>query len=176
MLNCVFAKNFNEVKQLAGRYYDGTSAYKIEQYEIYTQQVHQKQEAQKKNRSRQSILSRKKLVAVVSGVFVVAVLFLYLNVVLMQTSAQFAAVTRELDDMKMRNAELAFDVASGVDLAVVEAKAKNEYGMQRPESHQNVYVDVKQSDYAEAFTASESRPGIVDSMIDSLKAFLAYIG
>ena len=76
----------------------------------------------------------------------------------------------------MRKAQLAFDVASGGDLAVVEAKAKNEYGMQRPESHQNVYVDVKQSDYAEAFTASESRPGIVDSMIDSLKAFLAYIG
>ena len=161
---------------MTGRYYDGTSAYKIEQYEIYTQHAQQKQEAQKKKRSAKSAVSRKKLVAVASGVFVVAVLFLYLNVVLMQTSAQFAAVTRELDDMKMRNAQLAFDVASGVDLAVVEAKAKNEYGMQRPESHQNVYVDVRQSDYAEAFTASESRLGIVDSMINNLKAFLAYVG
>lgn len=161
---------------MTGRYYDGTSAYKIEQYEIYTQQAEHKQEAKKKKRSAQSVIVRKKLVAAVCGVFVVAVLFLYLNVVLMQTSAQFAAVTRELDDMKMRNAELAFDVASGVDLAVVEAKAKNEYGMQRPESHQNVYVDVKQSDYAEAFTATQTRPGIVDSMINSLKAFLAYVG
>lgn len=161
---------------MTGRYYDGTSAYKIEQYEIYTQQAEHKQEAKKKKRSAQSVIVRKKLVAAACGVFVVAVLFLYLNVVLMQTSAQFAAVTRELDDMKMRNAELAFDVASGVDLAVVEAKAKNEYGMQRPESHQNVYVDVKQSDYAEAFTATQTRPGIVDSMINSLKAFLAYVG
>ncbi|MBR2405040.1 MAG: hypothetical protein IKA95_05230 [Clostridia bacterium] len=161
---------------MTGRYYDGTSAYKIEQYEIYTQQAEHKQEAKRKKRSAQSVIVRKKLVAAVCGVFVVAVLFLYLNVVLMQTSAQFAAVTRELDDMKMRNAELAFDVASGVDLAVVEAKAKNEYGMQRPESHQNVYVDVKQSDYAEAFTATQTRPGIVDSMINSLKAFLAYVG
>ena len=139
-------------------------------------QAQQKQEAQKKKRSLQSVISRKKLVAIAGSVFVVAVLFLYLNVVLMQTSAQFAGVTRELEDMKMRNAQLAFDVASGVDLAVVEAKAKNEYGMQRPESHQNVYVDVRQSDYAEAFTASESRPGVVDSMIDNLKAFLAYVG
>ena len=161
---------------MTGRYYDGTSAYKIEQYEIYTQQAEHKQEAKKKKRSAQSVIVRKKLVAAACGVFVVAVLFLYLNVVLMQTSAQFAAVTRELDDMKMRNAELAFDVASGVDLAVVEAKAKNEYGMQRPESHQNVYVDVKQSDYAEAFAATQTRPGIVDSMINSLKAFLAYVG
>lgn len=161
---------------MSGRLYDGTSAYKIEEYEIYTKQTQQKQEQQKKSRRTKALINRKKLIAAASVVFVTAVAFLYLNVVLMQASSEYASLTKELEDMKMRNAQLSFDVAAGVDLAEVETKAKNEYGMQRPESHQNVYVDVVQNDYAESFTANDSKPGFVDRMIANLKAFLAYIG
>ena len=76
----------------------------------------------------------------------------------------------------MRNAQLAFDIASGVDLTFVETKAKTEFGMQRPESHQNVYVDVVQSDYIETFNPKSSDEGLLERMVMSFKSLLAYIG
>lgn len=161
---------------MTGNFYDGTSAYKIEQYYNYTNETTKKQEEKKDKRVRQSILTHKRLVVVTSVVFVVAIAFLYFNVVLIQTSARHDDLTRQLEDIRVRNTQLSFEIASGVDLAAVEAKAKNEFGMQQPESHQNVYVDVVQNDYAESFSVSDTKPGFVDTMITSLKAFLAYIG
>ena len=77
--------------------------------------------------------------------------------------------------MQVRNTQLAFDIESGIDLALVEEKAITEYGMQQPEGYQNVYVDVVQSDYTETYNATADT-GIIASVIDGLKAFLMYIG
>ena len=161
---------------MSAAYYIGTSAYKMEQYNSYTEKMQEKQEEKKRVKTMAKKLTRKKLILAFSAAVLVATAFLYLNVVLLQTSASYTSKVAQLEDLKMRNAQLSFDVASGVDLAVVEAKAKNEYGMQRPESHQNVYVKVCQNEYAETFTAPRTDAGFVERMITSLKAFLAYIG
>ena len=161
---------------MAGVYYNGTSAYKIEEYNTYTSSMHKKQEEKVQKQNVLKTANRKKMIMAISAVFVIAVLFLYLNVVLLQTSATYTLATAELEDIKMRNAQLEFDVASGVDLSVVETKAKTEFGMQRPESYQNVYVNVVQNDYAETFSTKGSGEGFVERMITSLKAFLTYIG
>ncbi len=157
-------------------YYDGTSAYKIEQYNSYTDTVQKKHEEKLERQNIQKLAVRKKLTVIISAVFAVAIAFLYLNVMLLQASATYSRATAELEDVKMRNAQLAFDIASGVDLKLVETKAKTEFGMQRPESHQNVYVDVVQSDYVETFNPKESNMGLVERAVMSFKSFLAYIG
>ena len=157
-------------------YYTGTSAYKMEQYNTYTEQMQEKQEKQSRLKSENKKNIRKKIISAFCAVMVVATLFLYLNVVLLQTSAAYNDKVAQLEDVKMRNAQLSFEIASGVDLALVETKAKTEYGMQRPESHQNVYVKVVQNEYAETFTSPKSEKGFVDRMITSLRAFVAYIG
>ena len=167
---------YNGVNYLSGVYYEGTSAYKIEEYYAYTSDMRKKQEEKVQKQNVSKTANRKKLIAAISAVFVIAIAFLYLNVVLLQTSAAYNLATAELEDIKMRNAQLSFDVASGVDLAVVEAKAKTQFGMQRPESYQNVYVNVVQNDYTETFTTKASNKGFVEHMITSLKAFLTYIG
>ncbi len=157
-------------------YYDGTSAYKIGQYNEYTSKAQKKQEEKLERQNVKRVANRKKLTAIISAVFIVSISFLYLNVMLLQASATYSRMTSELEDMKMRNAQLTFDIASGVDLNFVETKAKTEFGMQRPESHQNVYVDVVQSDYIETFNPKSSDEGFVQRMVMSFKSLLAYIG
>ncbi len=161
---------------LSGVYYDGTSAYKIEQYNEYTSKAQRKQEEKLEKQSVQKVATRKKLTVILSAVFVTAIAFLCLNVMLLQASATYSRSVDELEDIKMRNAQLAFDVASGIDLSLVETKAKTQFGMQRPESHQNVYVDVVQSDYVETFNPASSDKGFVERMVMSFKSLLAYIG
>jgi len=161
---------------LAGVNYDGTSAYKIEDYYAYTAQMEKKQAEKVQKQNVHKLANRKKVIMAVSAVFVIAAAFLYLNVVLLQASATYNMATTELEDIKMRNAQLEFDVASGVDLSAVEAKAKTQFGMQRPESYQNVYVNVMQNDYTETFTTKSSGKGFVEKAITSFKSFLTYIG
>jgi len=161
---------------LYSRLYDGTSAYKIEEYYNYTHKAEEKRQQNKKTVAKKAALNRKRFIMVASSVFAVAALFLFMNVVLIQTAATCDAKAKELEDIRVRNTQLSFEIASGIDLAAVEAKAKNEFGMQQPESHQNVYVDVVQSDYAETFSAPKSEKGALDGIISSLKSFLSYIG
>ena len=116
------------------------------------------------------------MIASFGAIFVIAIAFMSLNVALLQASATYESATKELEDIKMRNAQLSFDIASGVDLSVVETKAKTHFGMQKPESYQNVYVNVVQNDYTETFTSKGSGEGFVERMVTNLKAFLTYIG
>ena len=156
--------------------YSGTSAYKIDDYYEYTEKAAKKQEQKKNIRTGKMLAIRKKLVVATGVVFALAIAFLYSNVMLMRTASKYENLTSELDDIRVRNTQIAFEIASGIDLKVVEEKAKNEFGMQKPESHQNVYVEVVQSDYARSMKASEKSGGMLDRVVSSLKSFLAYIG
>jgi len=159
---------------MATRLYDGTSAYKIEEYYDYTQKAEEnKKEREAASKKRHSV-NFKRLSIVLSLVFVVAVAFLYTNSVLMETSSKVNKLNRELEDIRVRNTQVSFDIASGVDYKVVEQKAISEFGMQYPESYQNVYVDVVQNDYVEISQSSDNQ-GIIERMIASVQSFLAYI-
>ncbi len=156
-------------------FYDGTSAYKIDRYYDYAQEVRKKQDERKEKNHRQHILNIKRVSIVIGAVFAVAIAFLYVNAVLIQTSGEVTNLTRELEDMKVRNTQVAFDIASGVDYSVVEQKAISEFGMQHPESYQNVYVDVVQKDYVEVANPKEKGKGFVEGIISNVQSFLAYI-
>ncbi len=161
---------------MQSRLYDGTSAYKIDEYYEYAQSVSKKQEKQKNVRQGKLIATRKKMVVTVSVIFALSIAFLYSNVLLMRAASKYESLVSELDDIRVRNTQTAFEIASGIDLNKVEEKAKNEFGMQKPEAHQNVYVKVVQSDYAKSGVSSGTKSGVLNKMISSLKSFLAYIG
>ena len=156
--------------------YDGTSAYKIEEYDRYNQETQQKQEEKKRKSLKEAALVHKRAIIITATVFAIAIAFLYANVMLIQISSEYDELTATLDDIKVRNTQVSFEIASGIDLAVVEEKAITEFGMQQPESHQNVYVNVVQSDYAESMQQPVKHGDITDRMISGLKSFLAYIG
>ena len=160
---------------MAYKLYEGTSAYKIDEYYDYTRQAQEKQDQRKVSVKRRHAINIKRLSIVLGLVFAVATAFLYTNAVLMETSSKVNDLTDELEDIKVRNTQVSFDIVSGVDYNVVEQKAISEFGMQHPESYQNVYVDVVQSDYAEVANEKEQSRGFVEGLISGVQAFLAYI-
>jgi len=160
---------------VANRLYDGTSAYKIEEYESYLDRVQETHKTRKAQSVKPVVINHKKIMVITCIVFAIAVAFLYANVVLIQTATRHDNLVNDIQDMRDRNTQVSFEIASAVDLAEVEAKAKNEFGMQQPESHQNVYINVVQSDYSEAANAATHNQGAVEKMISGLKSFLSYI-
>ncbi len=160
---------------MANRLYDGTSAYKINEYDLYRETVEKRQEEKKEQSVRHLVLNHKKVVTITCVIFAVAIAFLYANVVLIQTASRHDQLVKDIQDMRDRNTQVSFEIASAVDLAEVEAKAKTQFGMQQPESHQNVYIKVVQSDYSEAVNAVTRDKSTLEKMISGLKSFLAYI-
>ena len=160
---------------MAEHLYDGTSAYKLDQYENYTRQTIEKQNKQKAIREKRDTVTKRRLAIVLSVVFVTAIAFLFANALLMQSASEVTNLTKELEDMKVRNTQVSFEIVSGVDYNEVERKAISEFGMQHPESYQNVYVDVVQSDYVELTNEKAAPKGFVEGIISGVQSFLAYI-
>lgn len=160
---------------MAEHLYDGTSAYKLDQYENYTRQTQEKQNKQKAIREKRDTLTKRKLAIALIIVFVTAISFLFANALLMQSASKVTNLTKELEDMKVRNTQVSFEIVSGVDYNEVERKAISEFGMQHPESYQNVYVDVVQSDYVELTNEKAEPKGFVEGIISGVQSFLAYI-
>ena len=159
---------------MASKLYDGTSAYKIDEYYDYAQRAEESKKKREEASKKRHSVNFKKLSVILTVVFAVALGFLYMNSVLIETSTKVADLNTELEDLKVRNTQVSFDIVSGVDYKVVEQKAISEYGMQHPESHQNIYVDVVQNDYVEIAKASENT-GFIENLISGVQSFLAYI-
>lgn len=160
---------------MAQYYYDGTSAYKLDQYENYTRKVQQKQNSRNEYKKQKLLLGKKRMAIALSLVFIIATAFLYANAALMQASSEVTNLTKELEDMKVRNTQVSFDIVSGVDYNDVEQKAITQFGMQHPESYQNVYVNVVQNDYAELASEKAVKKSAIDEIISGVQSFLAYI-
>jgi len=157
------------------RLYDGSSAYKIDEYNDYNRKAQQKQDEHKESERKRGLLNLKKMLIVTLIVFGVSVAFLWTNALLLQSSARVSELSHELEDTKARNTQIAFDISSGTDLEMIEERAVGEFGMQKPEGYQNVYVDVVQSDYTKMAQQSDESTGFIDDMIKNLKSFLSYI-
>ena len=160
---------------MAQYYYDGTSAYKLDQYENYTRKVQQKQNSRNEYKKQKLLLGKKRMAIALGLVFIIATAFLYANAALMQASSEVTNLTKELEDMKVRNTQVSFDIVSGVDYNAVEQKAITQFGMQHPESYQNVYVNVVQNDYAELASEKAVKKSAIDEIISGVQSFLAYI-
>ncbi len=161
---------------MSAKYYDGTSAYKIEEYYNYTDKYEKKNKKSIRPHPKRALgLNKKKLAALIIFVFAVAIGYLYANAVLIESATEVSDLTDKLQNAKDTNTQLSFDITSGVDLSDVKKKAETKFGMQRPEDYQNVYVDVVQNDYAEISGKKGETGGILDKMITALSSFLAYI-
>ena len=155
---------------MATNLYDGTSAYKMDRYYDYTRKASQKQDERRQESQRRRSINIKRFSIVLSIIFTVAIAFLYANVVLIETSSKVTDLSKELEDMKVRNTQVSFDISSGVDYSVVEQKAISEFGMQHPESYQVVYVDVQRSDYTELPGSKEKARGFVEGLISNVQS------
>ncbi len=86
------------------------------------------------------------------------------------TEQERNSLIKQLEQKQSYTSQKVFEMEQSVDLKEVETKASEELGMQRPEKHQVIYVDVKTNDLTEV-TASDVE-GIKNrssSFFDNLK-------
>ena len=121
----------------------GTSAYK---YEPAEKQV---KKARKGVSKRKRALSYKKNTAVIVLFTALAFILLFRYACITEMTAKLTAMKSEYDSVSSVAVARECTLQQSVDLKKVEEIATGELGMQRPEKHQIVYVNMQNTDYTE---------------------------
>lgn len=86
-----------------------------------------------------------KIMAVIT-VAISAVFMIIQYVTVTETTSELASVVKTYAFEESVTAQKAFELEQSVDLSKIENEATSRLGMRRPQKHQVVYLDVKQSD------------------------------
>ena len=87
-----------------------------------------------------------------------------------ETREQLSVLNKELSEQEAVTSQKVFELEQSIDLDKIERIATTRLGMQRPESYQMIYVNVKSEDVTEA-TAGE-----VEGVGNALAAFFRSAG
>lgn len=162
-------------------YYNGTSAYKIDDIE-YGVSRDVKDNIAKRQQIRQSkkaaFIKRMRVCATFVGVFAVALGILFTNAVIIEKSSAVNDMQSQLTELTEANNQMILDIEKNLDLKKIEEIAINELGMKRPDKYQIVYVNVEQNDYAEVAkteTASSGFAATFGAIGSSIGQFMEYI-
>ena len=134
----------------------GSSAYKYERvYEEPKKKA--KKGVSKKHRTREM---RKNVLAfiIVTGL---AFVLLFRYACITEMSSRLTRLKGEYDEIQSVAVAKEFELEQEIDLKKVEEIATSQLGMQRPEKHQIVYVDMQNSDYTENTRASDGQNGVL---------------
>ena len=102
---------------------------------------------EKKNKkNKKTDLSYGEKIAMVLVVAFAAVFMIIQYVTVNETASDLKVAIAEYNFQTSVTAQKSFELEQSVDLSKIEAEATSRLGMQRPESHQVVYLDVKKSD------------------------------
>ena len=162
-------------------FYVGTSAYKLDKYEEYTKNTaraseEKKAEVKKANNAHHASFCRLLIVAVVA-VFVVASALVYVNVMAMRASTEIDSLEKKLALAVDKNKQKEMEINKKLDMKVIEKRAIEELGMQKPDNSQIVYVNVKKGTHSEAINpdgeSSEGALSGVKKVLLSIKEYFS---
>lgn len=152
-------------------YYYGTSAYKLEQYEQKTSTQERKSKGQASlTHSERATLCKIAVIAVLI-ISVVASAFIYINVMALRASTKIESLEKELALAIDQNKQKEIEINRNLDLNVIEKKAIEKLGMQKPDNNQIIYIDVKKGSYSQAVNPK----GDTSSFMMGIKEFLISI-
>ena len=152
----------------------GNLAYK---YDYVEEDNYKKTKSENTQADRKKVKPRKisyasKIAAVVT-VAVSAVFMIVQFVEVNETLSVMNQAQREYEFEESVTSQKAFELEQSIDLSKIEQEATGRLGMQRPDSHQVVYIDVPQSDVTEK-TADEVE-GIGNRITAWGKSILSHI-
>ena len=129
----------------------GNLAYKYDYTEEERQQQRKKaikkpNNNKAKSKKKTAQLSYAGKIAAVLVVAVSAVFMIVQYVTVNDTKSALNAAVTEYEFEKSVTAQKSFELEQSIDLSKIEAEATSRLGMHRPEKHQIIYLDVKQSD------------------------------
>lgn len=140
-------------------YYIGTSAYKLEEYENQTQKQEERRiERAKNNKAEATALCRWMITGIIL-VFVAALGLVYLNVMTMKASTDVKNMEDKLNAVVNENKKKEIEINRKLDMKVIEKRAKEELGMQKPENSQIIYIDVKKPNETKVMTPGKDKSG-----------------
>jgi len=151
------------------RYTDGTSAYKLEKTEL------KKRKAVKKGKSKARRTRGVKTVFGILAVTALAFLLLFRYAMITEKTAQVQKLTAELQNVDSYIVQKECEMEQSLDLKKVEEIATTKLGMQRPEKHQLVYIDMNNKDYAEkSGKDTNSTPGLLAYISGGIQSIVEY--
>ena len=155
-------------------YYNGTSAYKLDEYERYAKQQSEKRVVRKKEHKRETIAFCRFMTVAVIGVFLIASALVYLNVMMLRASSQAEQLKDDLAIITEQNNHKEMEISQKLDLKHIEERAINELGMQKPDNSQIVYVGVKQTSYSEVADEPSVGAEAVSAVKNVVDSFVEY--
>ena len=156
------------------RLYTGTSAYKLETYENYTKKSEEKSAERKNNARREHAAFCRLAVLLVIGVFVAASAIIYVNVMMLRATSEIDKLETKLALAVDKNNQKEMEINKNLDLKVIEKKAIEELGMQKPDNSQIVYVGVKQTSYSEVADEPSVGAETVSAVKNVVDSFVEY--
>ena len=135
-------------------FYTGTSAYKLDRYEEYTNNASRVSKEKKAQSTKASLAHQasvcRLLIAMVVTVFVASSALVYVNVMALRASTEIDNLEKDLALVVDKNKQKEIEINKNLDMKVIEKKAVEKLGMQKPNNSQIVYINVKKGTYSEA--------------------------
>lgn len=152
-------------------YYNGTSAYKIADFDYVASNVHNtnvKEKIEKRRVARMSkkavFLGRMRVAAVLLAAFGMAIGILFTNAIIIEKASVVNDMNTQLNALTEANNQTVLDIERSLDLKKIEEIAIGELGMKHPDKYQVVYVNVEQRNYGEIGSGNENK-GLGGTMV-----------
>ncbi len=155
-------------------FYIGTSAYKLEQYENYTRRNRENEENRKKQTKMEQMVICKYMVIGVMLMFIACSALVYVNVMTLRASTKIQNLERELALVIDNNKQKEIDINKNLDLKVIEKKAVEKLGMQKPDNSQIVYINVKKGSHSEAIGKNKVSGDAMKGIKETFRAVAEY--
>lgn len=154
--------------------YNGTSAYKLDEYERFAKQQTEKQVVRKARKKHASVAFCRFVAIGVIVMFVFASALIYLNVMMLRAATKVDDLKDELALITEQNNHKEMAISQKLDFKSIEEKAINELGMQKPDNSQIVYVGVKQTSYSEVAEEPSFGQNIAESIKSAVDGVVEY--
>ena len=147
------------------RYFDGSSAYKIDNLESDTRYSKRGPELVKNEVLASDVNKKRRQVAqslcsYLLVVFLLASSVVYTKVLLMQAKTDVSNLEKQYANIVEENTNKKIQMEQSIDLKKIEEIAISQYGMQRLDKNQTIYVKVVQEDYAEIVNEKDNHKEI----------------
>ena len=152
------------------KYYYGTSAYKLDEYESYAEESNKRQEERKETAKATGKATYRFATIIVLFVFIAASALVYINVMAIRAATEKEKLQKQYALLVDDNKQKEMEISRKVDIKVIEKKAVDELGMQKPDNSQIVYVNVKKENSEVVVNAA---PAEEDSLWDSVKGWFS---
>lgn len=161
-------------KKLYDDYYESGSTAK--KYSNYTKVAPRKnvKTGKNKSRSKQKVKAKNnaKIIAFILGVFAMAMVITYRFNVISEKNLEVQNLKSELTKVESSLLTSQIDVEQGTDFNKIEAYAKQQLGMQKPDKNQTIYVDTSLN---ESSVEVEESVNAVNKIIEGIKDIIGKI-